>query len=85
MTGDDGLSLAQRRFVEAYVETMNASEAARRAGYSVKTAGFQGSALLKRPQIREAVERLVFERAQLTRAEIVTELRDADGNRRFPF
>lgn len=74
--GPDGLSVAQRRFVEAYVETMNASEAARRAGYAPKSAGEYGSWLLKKPHIREAVERLVFDRAQLTRAEIITELRD---------
>ena len=55
---------------------MNASEAARRAGYAPKSAGEYGSWLLKKPHIREAVERLVFDRAQLTRAEIITELRD---------
>lgn len=72
--GADGLSIAQRRFVEAYVDCLNASEAARRAGYSVKTAGFQGSALLKRPQIRQAIADLVADRAEVTRSLLIEEL-----------
>jgi phage terminase small subunit len=70
------LTPRQARFVREYVDCLNASEAARRAGYSKRTACEQGNALLTKPHIRAAVEECVFARAQLTRAEIVTELRD---------
>jgi len=72
----DGLTNGQRRFVECYCETLNATEAAKRAGYAERTAGAQGAWLLKQPSIRQAIEQFVFDRAQLTRAEIITELRD---------
>jgi len=70
------LTPRQMKFVEHYCDCLVAAEAARRAGYSAKTAGFQGAWLLKQTHIRAAVEEVVFSRAQLTRAEIVTELRD---------
>lgn len=46
----------QRAFVEHYLQCWNASEAARRAGYSPRTAGSQGHALLKKPEIQAAIE-----------------------------
>lgn len=53
-----GLTDKQRRFVEEYTgpANFNASEAARRAGYSEKTAGQIGYQLLQKPSIEEAVE-----------------------------
>ena len=49
----------QRIFVEEYLQTWNASEAARRAGYSEKTAYSIGWELLRKPEIAEAIRRRV--------------------------
>ena len=51
-----GLTLKQQRFVDEYVVCGNASEAARRAGYSAKTAGVCGQENLKKPIIQEAIK-----------------------------
>ena len=45
------LTPKQKAFADYYIETGNASEAARRAGYSEKTAGGQGAENLRKPQI----------------------------------
>jgi phage terminase small subunit len=45
----------QKRFVENYLIDLNATKAAKRAGYSAKTAGQIGDNLLKRPEIAQAV------------------------------
>lgn len=50
------LTEKQRRFVDYYVETGNASEAARRAGYSKKTAGWIGQENLQKPAIKAAID-----------------------------
>ena len=49
----------QRRFVDAYIQTANASEAARRAGY--KTPNVTGSKMLAMPAIRAEVNRRLAE------------------------
>lgn len=49
------LSDKQRAFVEHYLITRNASESARLAGYSKKTARQQGSNLLTKVYIQEAI------------------------------
>lgn len=51
-------------FAAAYALTRNASEAARNAGYSLKTAGSQGHDLLKRPEIKARVDELIQESLQ---------------------
>lgn len=43
------------RFVSEYCVDLNATQAAVRAGYSEKTAGSQGHALLKKPEIKAAI------------------------------
>ena len=49
----------QKRFVDFYIKTGNASEAARLAGYSEKNADVDGSKLLVNPSIsREIAKRL---------------------------
>ncbi len=53
----------QQAFVNAYVKCWNASEAARRAGYSANTANEQGSRLLANASIRAEIER---RKAELT-------------------
>lgn len=50
------LTEKQKRFVDYYVETGNASEAARRAGYSEKTAGWIGQENLQKPTIKAAID-----------------------------
>lgn len=49
------LNAKQARFVEEYLVDLNASAAARRAGYSEDTAGSQGFDLLKKPEIQAAI------------------------------
>lgn len=51
------LSAKQRAFVTEYLVDGNATQAAIRAGYSPKTAQEQGSRLLSKVIVREAVER----------------------------
>lgn len=46
----------QRAFVQSYVKTFNATQAATDAGFSAKTAGQIGFNLLKQPQIQEALQ-----------------------------
>ena len=55
--GPDGLNDKQRRFVKEYATDLNATQACIRAGYSPRTAGAQGSELLKVPKIRELVNK----------------------------
>jgi phage terminase small subunit len=56
----------QQRFVEEYLVDLNASAAARRAGYSEKTAGAIGDENLKKPEIAAAVQAAMDERSQRT-------------------
>lgn len=53
-----GLNAAQRAFCAAYVATHNATQAAKDAGYSAKTAHAQGHRLLKNAEVRAEIERL---------------------------
>lgn len=48
---DMKLTQKQKIFCEEYIKTGNASDAARKAGYSPKTAPFIGAENLKKPQI----------------------------------
>lgn len=49
------LTPKQRAFADYYIETGNASEAARKAGYSLKTAGTIGNENLQKPEIIEYI------------------------------
>lgn len=51
------LTPKQIAFAEAYIETGNASEAARRAGYSAKNADVQGAQNLAKPSISAYIAR----------------------------
>lgn len=44
------------KFVNEYIKTQNATAAAKKAGFSPKTASVKGSELLKHPYIRERLE-----------------------------
>lgn len=56
----------QQRFVAEYLVDLNATQAAIRAGYSVKTAGSVGFENLKKPEIAAAVQSAMKARAQRT-------------------
>jgi len=46
----------QKRFVDEYIQTANASEAARLAGYSKKTAYSIGERLLRNVEVRKVID-----------------------------
>lgn len=50
------LTEKQKRFVDYYIETGNKTEAAKRAGYSEKTAASIGDENLRKPVIKAAIE-----------------------------
>lgn len=54
-----GLTLKQKRFAEYYVILGNRTQAAIKAGYSVKTSSSQGSELLNNPTVRAYVGKLI--------------------------
>lgn len=68
-----GLTKKAQAFVEAYLTTFNASEAARRAGYSERSAGAIGHELLKKPEIRAAVDARLDE-MKMSADEVLTRL-----------
>lgn len=55
------LTEKQKRFVDYYLETGNATEAARRAGYSVRTAHSIADENLKKPAISQILEKRLKE------------------------
>ncbi|EGS36255.1 terminase small subunit [Megasphaera sp. UPII 135-E] len=55
------LTEKQERFIDYYIETNNASEAARLAGYSKRTAKSMGSENLTKPAIQQAIEKRLQE------------------------
>lgn len=60
------LTPKQQAFVREYLIDLNASAAARRAGYSPKTAGRTGNENLQKPVIATAIQKAMSERAQRT-------------------
>ncbi|AAT38361.1 putative TerS [Burkholderia phage BcepC6B] len=61
------LTAKQQLFVDEYLVDLNASAAARRAGYSAKTAGQMGDENLKKPQIAAKIEAAMKARGERTR------------------
>jgi phage terminase small subunit len=62
-----GLTDRQRRFIDEYLVDLNAVQAALRAGYSPSSTGRgYASCLLRQPEIAEAIERALAERAART-------------------
>lgn len=55
MPKHNGLTPKQQRFVEEYLFDLNATQAATRAGYSARTAEWQGPQLLGKPHVAAAV------------------------------
>jgi phage terminase small subunit len=60
------LTAKQRRFVEEYLVDLNASAAARRAGYSARRADQQGLENLRKPEIAAAIQAAMEERGRRT-------------------
>jgi len=60
------LSPKRAAFVREYLIDLNASAAARRAGYSARTSDRTGYDLLRNPEIQAAVQTALQERAQTT-------------------
>jgi phage terminase small subunit len=60
------LTPKQKRFVEEYLVDLNAAAAARRAGYSEKTADKMGAKLVVKSSIQEAIQLLQNNRSQRT-------------------
>lgn len=54
----------QIKFVEEYIKSLNATDAAIKAGYSEKTARSQGSRLLTNVDIQEAIQKAKIERQE---------------------
>lgn len=61
------LKARQRRFVDEYLVDLNATEAAKRAGYSEKTAWVIGAENLRKPKIAAAIQKAMDERAERTK------------------
>ncbi len=71
------MSPLQARFIEEYLVDLNAAAAARRAGYSKRTAMQKGYALLQMPEIQEAVTVAMqarSERTEITADQVLKEL-----------
>ena len=60
------ISPRQQRFIDEYLIDLNATQAAIRAGYSAKTAGWIGPQLLAKTHIAEAVAKASEDRAKRT-------------------
>jgi len=61
-----GLTAKQAAFIREYLVDLNASAAARRAGYSHKTAGIIGFENLEKPKIKAAIDAAMKARAKRT-------------------
>lgn len=55
MPKTDGLTIKQKRFIDFYIQSANASDAARKAGYSAKSARYVGLELLQKPNVQAAI------------------------------
>lgn len=64
----------QRLFIAAYVDCLNGAEAARRAGYSPKSAAVQASTLRSQDHIRKEIDRLLEKQSRMGKDEILAKL-----------
>lgn len=60
------LTEKQKKFVEEYLIDLNATQAAIRAGYSVKTADVQSSRMLGNAKVQQAIAEKMAERSRRT-------------------
>lgn len=78
----DDLLPKHKRFVDEYLIDFNATQAAKRAGYSQKTAHVQGTVLLKDPRIAHALEKrkeMLEDKALVTVEYVIEHLRENVG------
>jgi phage terminase small subunit len=71
------LSAKQQRFIEEYLIDLNGTQAAIRAGYSVKTADRMASENLRKPDIQKALQEKQAaraERTQITQDKVLVEI-----------
>lgn len=66
----DKLTPKQAAFVLEYLKDLNATEAAKRAGFSAKTSHVQGSLLLQTPHVAAAIEAAKAQRDDRTKITI---------------
>jgi phage terminase small subunit len=76
------LTPKQQRFVEEYLVDLNATAAAKRAGYSQRTAEWQGPQLLGKTHVAQAI---AAQREQLSQRTAVTQDRIAQELARLSF
>ena len=69
------LTAKQRAFVDHYVQSWNATDAAKRAGYSERTAHVIGHENLRKPKIQTEIDKAVQSRV-ITRNEALARLAD---------
>lgn len=77
---DSALTPKQQRFVAEYLIDLNATQAAIRAGYSKRTANEQGSQLLAKLSIRQAIDAAIAKRSgklEITAEKVMRDLEDA--------
>lgn len=75
--GKKKLNKRQAMFCREYIVDFNATAAAKRAGYSVKTAYSQGHDLLKHPEVQKRIKKLMKKREEkvsITAEMVVEEL-----------
>lgn len=80
----DPLTMQQRKFINFYCESGNATESAIKAGYSPDSAHVQGSRLLSNVKIRKAIEdkEKEFELASLiTKEYVLSQLKEIADNK----
>lgn len=74
------LTAKQSLFVKEYLVDLNATQAAIRAGYSKKTAASIGDENLRKPAIKEALDKAIKKRAdkvEITAEKVLRDLEDA--------
>ena len=80
MTISPRLTAKQTEFISQYLVDLNATAAARRAGYSQKTAYAIGSENLRKPEIAKAIEEAMEERSkrvEITQDKVLKDLEEA--------
>lgn len=68
------LTSMQRKFIDAYITGMSATQAAIKAGYSRNSAGAQGENLLRNTKVKaelDRIEREAAKKAVITREEVI--------------
>ncbi len=77
---DSGLTAKQERFCREYLVDMNATQAAKRAGYSPRTANEQGARLLANASVKPRIAELqaeVSERLDITVDDVIAMLMES--------